>query len=151
MIQPIAAGIVSGLIATAVMTLWMMVLQEAIPTERHRRLPPGDVAMGVAQKTGIAGKMDEPAKKAAIGISHFGFGIAASLLYALLFGPFQYLNVWSGILFGSLIYLISYTGWIPLFRIMPFPTEMTGGRNFILISSHLLWGAVLGSAAQRLI
>ena len=78
---------------------------------------------------------------------HMGFGGAAGALFALAerrpHPPVP--AVPAGILFGGLVWLVSYQGWVPALRIMAPPSRDRPGRPQAMLAAHLVYGAVLGT------
>ena len=49
-----------------------------------------------------------------------------------------------GILFGTLVWAVSYAGWVPAARILPPPQDDDPERVATMIGAHVVYGAVLG-------
>jgi uncharacterized membrane protein YagU involved in acid resistance len=80
--------------------------------------------------------------------SHAGFGAGAGALYgatAWVWPP----SVWTGVLFGLAVWLVSYRGWIPALGLMPPPEQDAQGRTVTTAAAHVVYGATLGSMARR--
>jgi uncharacterized membrane protein YagU involved in acid resistance len=55
-------------------------------------------------------------------------------------------------LFGLVVWASSYLGWLPALHVLPSASHVNVGRNFMVIASHLVWGAslqVVCSALRR--
>src|SRR5687767_1533344 len=78
----ILAGAVSGLAATAPMTIFMEAAFPELPLFQRYPLPPRGITMRVAEQLGIKHEMDETQRKALTLASHFGYGAAMGSIYA---------------------------------------------------------------------
>src|SRR6185436_20066351 len=95
-----AAGAAAGFAATGPMTLVMAAAREALPEHQQYDLPPRIVTERAAQTAGVAHRMDEPDKKAATTVAHFGFGTGAGAAYGVLAPALPFHPVVNGIGYG---------------------------------------------------
>jgi hypothetical protein len=77
-IKRVAAGSACGVLATMVMSGWMLVGQVV---SRHGEQPPIRLVRGLAGRAGIPTKRRGLATVAATGAAHLGFGLGAGALY----------------------------------------------------------------------
>jgi uncharacterized membrane protein YagU involved in acid resistance len=82
--------------------------------------------------------------------SHFAFGAAGGVLYALLrsVAPMP-AAIGTGIAFGLGIWGASYRGWIPAMSLLP--AEQLPGRRgtLVMIAAHTAYGATVGALSWR--
>ncbi|MEX0750042.1 MAG: DUF1440 domain-containing protein [Dehalococcoidia bacterium] len=152
LIAPMIAGSVSGLVATAPMTLAMAVLHGRSPWNARDPLPPREITEELAERTGLAESMDEREVRAVTTANHFAYGAATGSLYGVLADRVAVPRVVSGLLFALSVWTISYMGWLPALRIMPPATQQPADRNAVMIAAHVVWGISMGlvlSAIRR--
>jgi uncharacterized membrane protein YagU involved in acid resistance len=137
-------GTIGGVVATGPMTVAMILLHRRLPRHERYPLPPREITMKLARKTGVAGELDRGGRAAATMVSHFGYGAAAGSLYAALLEP-RGAALAKGLLFGLLVWTGSYLGWLPAAGILRPATEQPARRNILMIAAHLVWGATLSA------
>jgi hypothetical protein len=139
-IRRVAAGSACGVLATMVMSGWMLVGQVV---SRHGEQPPKRLVCGLAGRAGIPTKRRGVGTVAATGAAHLGFGLGGGALYGAIV---HRSSVHRGVAFGIGVWAVSYAGWIPALRLMPPPHKDRRGRAWTILSAHAVYGAVLGAA-----
>jgi uncharacterized membrane protein YagU involved in acid resistance len=142
--------LLSGLIATVPMTIWMATLFRKLPKREQYPLPPREITMEVAEKTGIKEKLDEPERKGITLVAHFGYGTAMGFIYSLFSEKVPGLAVLKGIIFGLIVWAGSYLLLLPALGILRLATKHPLRRNQLMISAHVIWGGFLGLIVQWL-
>lgn len=144
-------GIWSGLLATGPMTLAMFRMQESLPATEKSPLPPATLTSQITSVVGVDQKVSTKFRPDLTLLSHFSYGAAGGLLYSFLrrekVGGSPVLN---GSLFGLGVWAASYMGWIPMFGLRASAYKMPVKRNALMVLSHLVWGASLGIAQNKL-
>jgi hypothetical protein len=81
-------------------------------------------------------------------VAHLAFGAGTGAAYALAprVGP----PVLRGVLTGLSVWAVSYQGWIPALGILPKASEDRPARPAVMVTAHLVYGAVLGAFEDRL-
>lgn len=130
-------GAIAGFCATMAMTMAMRALERRLDQQERYPLPPREITEEVTDAEG------ERAADQTI-LAHFGFGALAGAIYGLL--PRRM----PGLLFGPLVWAVSYLGWVPLAGILKPATQHPAGRNLLMIAAHLVWGACLGRGTREL-
>ena len=146
--RAVAVGAASGALATAAMSALMVAAREA---GLMSELPPHVIAQKTVERTDTAEAAD-PDEKAGLGwLAHFAFGAAAGALYAPLRArlPAGVPAALTGAVFALGIWAVSYQGWIPALRFLPPATRDEPGRPPTMVAAHLVFGAVMGLAAER--
>ena len=142
------SGLLAGFLATAPMTVFMMLLYRRLPRREKYPLPPREITMELAGKAG--GKMDENERTGLTLAAHFSYGTVMGSLYSLaaarLPGPFMV----KGIVFGLLVWAGSYLVVLPALGVLSSAKEHPLRRNALMISAHAVWGAVLGLIVEWL-
>ena len=145
-------GAAAGLAATVPMTVVMEALRTALPAEHQRRMPPREVVDraidNAAETTGEGADLDRCDRAAITAIAHLGFGAAAGAVYGAIVGS-QRSSVLRGIAYGVGIWAVAYGVGLPSLRLHPAATHDTKDRNEVLVTSHVVWGAVLGALHSR--
>jgi uncharacterized membrane protein YagU involved in acid resistance len=150
MLVSMLRGGVAGLLATAPMTVVMAILFRFLPRHEQYPLPPRQIEERVSHEAGIGHRMDEGEHRVLTTLAHFGYGALTGAGYGLVAHALRPPPLLAGSGFGLVVWLVSYLGWLPALKILPSATEQPGGRNMLMITAHLVWGAVLGWLTQRL-
>jgi hypothetical protein len=145
----LAFGAGAGAAATAVMSALMLGARSARLTPQ---LPPALIA-----EEGIEEVTQRPAREVPeaviASIAHFAFGAAAGAVFAGATSLAPRLsagaNVGGGVAFGSLVWLVSYQGWVPALGIMPPASRDDPGRVATMLVAHWVYGAALGGLLAR--
>lgn len=143
-------GALAGLIATSPMTTLMLILYLRLPWQERFTIPPWKITTQIEKALGLyrpRGPLDRLQRVLA---AHFGFGAAAGSLYGLLGSINPWPSLPSGVLFGIVVWLSSYMGWLPLLQLYQPPTQESPRREGIMLAAHLVWGAVLGLLFDQL-
>lgn len=149
MLSTIARGAISGAGATLPMTLVMAGFVPFLPPDRREPLPPHTITERTTQAVGLWQRLDPEQRLVTTSLAHVGYGAASGAGYALIACRSPMPSIVSGMLYGALIWAVSYAGWLPGLRILPPPRRTTPARNLQLIVAHLAWGAVLGHLLDR--
>jgi hypothetical protein len=108
-----------------------------------REQPPVTITRSAFREAGV----ERPSALAAAiaPASHLAFGAAGGVTYGLMrpLAP-RISGRLLGIAFGLTVWVVSYKGWIPAFRILPSPEADRPGRPSVMVVAHLVYGAVLG-------
>jgi hypothetical protein len=145
--KAIIDGGLGGAAGTAAMSAAMLAARR---TGLMARLPPVIIAEGALDASGVEGEPPE-ARNLLATLLHFGFGVGAGAVFGLVHNRLR-LPVWDslqGLIFGSLVWLISYKGWVPALGLMPPPERDQPGRPTTMLLSHFVYGAILGLIVGR--
>ncbi|MDQ4075668.1 MAG: DUF1440 domain-containing protein [Chloroflexota bacterium] len=145
------SGALAGFMATVPMSAAMKVMQMLLPWWEDYALPPSQITTRVARLLGLEEYVDDPREHLLLTVaSHFGYGTAVGTLYPLLTRRLPLPPLARGVVYGLVIWFVSYLGWLPAMRILPPATEDPKGRNVLMITAHLIWGGGTGLLARRL-
>ena len=143
-------GAMAGLVATAPMSIFMLVGWKLLPRYEKYHLPPRLITEEITERVGIEDRLNEKELVGLTIFSHFGYGALFGWLYAIfeqrvplhasLKGALTGLGVWAG----------SYLGWLPLLGILPSARWHPWRRNLLMIVAHIIWGLALGESLQKL-
>lgn len=131
-------GAIGGLVATAVMSAaiavsdWLGVMNRLPPRMIVEKILPGLPA-------------DETNAVAAI--AHISYGAGAGAGYGALVRPASR-NARTGILYGLVVWALSYEGWLPLLGVLPPAHRDKRGRALTMLLAHVVYGGVLGLATR---
>jgi uncharacterized membrane protein YagU involved in acid resistance len=141
-------GAAAGFAATIPMTVVMEAMRAALPHEQYRRMPPREIVDRTVEKTtevtGEHVELDRGDRMALTTLVHFAFGTAAGAVYAATVGS-RPSSVFTGMAYGLAVWAFAYGVGLPSLGLHPAAAEDTKDRNAVLIASHAVWGAVLGS------
>ena len=149
--KPIIRGALAGFIGTALMTGAMFLVKKAemAPGE----LAPKEVTENLEKKIGVYDRLPKPAFEVSWIMLHFGYGMASGAAYALAQEKTPDLNRPGliGPLFGVLLWVIGYCGWLPILGLYPSPTRLSKGKvGAELITTHLVYGTTTAVAYRVL-
>lgn len=148
--KEIVNGAVAGFIATGPMTAAMIWLFRFLPWHEREDLPPRQLTEEILEETGTAENPGEtPLTLLTLG-GHFGYGASCGIAFALVRKLIPLPAPLSGILFGLVVWVVSYAGWIPAAQLLPPATEQPRRRNALMIVAHVVWGAAAGSVLDQL-
>lgn len=143
----LSEGALAGAAATAVMSVVMEGEQRAGWLENP--LGPERIT---AAGLGALGWHNRPrrAQDALAVAMHFGFGSTLGVIFEFLRHRVRapWAPAWQGVIFASLVWLLSYRGWIPLLGLLP-PARAHPSRPLAMLAAHWVYGAVLGALAGR--
>ena len=147
-------GAAAGAVATGTMSALMLAAQE---TGFMGQQPPEKIAEAVLDAAEVPAP--GPTDEALAIFLHFVFGASCGALFqtvrARVHAPEQLRDepamepVVEGMAFGTLVWLVSYLGWVPALRIMPAPSRDRPGRPETMVLAHLVYGATLGACVRR--
>ena len=141
-IKQLSAGSLAGFVATGPMTLVMEGLREA--TDDPEPIAPRVIAERALQTAGVRDELPEPARVAATGISHFGYGATAGAPFGVMAEAMNVPPVRGGIAYGLGVWALGYFGWLPATGLYRSPLREPAHRNARIIAAHVVWGATLG-------
>ncbi|MBX3232172.1 MAG: hypothetical protein KIT84_19345 [Labilithrix sp.] len=136
-------GAAAGILATGVMTLEFAV---AKATGLLGEPPPKKLTRRILTLVGHRPRGAE--LQLATAAAHVGYGAAAGALFGLLPRPAR--SVGGGVLYGLAIWAVSYAGWIPKLHLMRPPSRDRFGRPTSMALAHVVYGASLATALQKL-
>ena len=144
-------GTLAGFIATAPMTFAMVAMYRLLPRRQQYRLPPRQVTMSILSASSSKRDLDESERTNATLVSHFAYGAACGALYAPVAGRLRPPAVVGGIAQGLAVWTVSYLGVLPALGILEPATRRPAERNVLMITAHVVWGAVVGSLVERML
>ena len=140
----------AGLIGTVAMTIAMAAMHRRLPPDQRGPLPPRQITMAAAERAGVHKLMDEESRFPTTMALHFGYGAAVGALYAPLANRIPGPVPFKGMLFGGLVWIVSYLGWLPLTGLLSSALRHPAERNELMIAAHLIWGAVIASVTDMM-
>ena len=84
-------------------------------------------------------------------LSHLGFGVTVGALFAVIERRLRLPlgAVPHGAIYATLVWVVSYKGWVPALRLMPPPERDRPGRPTAMVTAHLVYGLTLGAVVGR--
>lgn len=80
----------------------------------------------------------------------YGYGSMFAVLYAALAGKSKINGVAKGTAFGLAVWGLSYMGVLPALKVRSQAQQMTKNRNQMMLALHVIWGASLGFAEEKM-
>jgi uncharacterized membrane protein YagU involved in acid resistance len=143
-------GAVAGFVATALMSVFMLIGWRLLPKREKYHLPPRQITEEIAERVGIEDHLNEPELVGLTVSSHFGYGALFGWIYALFEHRIPLDSSLKGVLTGVALWTASYLGWLPALGILPPATRHPWRRNLLMILAHVVWGVTLGEVTRKL-
>jgi uncharacterized membrane protein YagU involved in acid resistance len=136
----LVVGAIAGTIATMAMTATMRRLHRKLPAKERYPAPPREI---------VDSTLAPPASAAPdfTLVAHFAYGAGCGALLAALNPRVGRVG---GAMAGGAIWLTSYMGWIPAFRVLDPAHVHPLRRNAVMIAAHLSWGWSTAEAIREL-
>ena len=153
-VQDMVRGASAGLVATAPMTIAMEAMFRLLPQREQYALPPSHITAEVTDKVGLNEDLDRHEHISITLVSHFAYGAAAGALYGPIANALHTRravpSLMTGIGWGLTVWSVSYLGLLPAVGLLRPATQHPVGRNVLMITAHVIWGAVLGTFTERM-
>ena len=149
-LHKLLSGAAAGFLATAPMSVVMLIGWRLLPKQEKYHLPPRLITAEISERAGIEKHFGEHELIGLTILSHFGFGAFAGAFYALFSPRLEMASSLKGALSGIAVWVGSYLGWIPAMDILPPATEQPWRRNLLMIIAHVIWGVTLGEGTRKL-
>ena len=147
--RTVAEGALAGFIATLPMSIVMLTWHKLLPHSERYPLPPEQITQRLADRFGAERASRGPLRDILSVIGHFAFGASAGSLYVPLVKVSPLPVLLTGLIYGFLVWFVSYEGWIPRARILPPAHREPARRNLMMIVAHLVWGATVVWLTER--
>ncbi len=143
-------GMIGGAIGTAAMSLLMLAARRA---GLVGELPPERITAAALDALDLK-ERPRLLQDALAALVHFTFGGVAGAIFAVTtrLPRLPRLPVPPGVLgalYGSLIWVVSYAGWIPALGLLPPPSRDEPGRPPLMVLAHGLYGWTLATYVKR--
>lgn len=144
-------GAIAGFIATAPMSIFMVIGWRLLPRREQYHLPPRLITEEITEQVGLEKHLNEEGLVGLTIFSHFGYGALFGAIYALFEQLVTLHSSLKGSLYGVAIWIGSYLGWLPVMGILKPATKHPWRRNVLMIVAHVIWGVTLGEVVRKLI
>jgi uncharacterized membrane protein YagU involved in acid resistance len=142
------SGFLTGIAATLPMTVYMLTIRQLASIQKP--LPPLEISRNVAGKIGLEPHLTQQNLFKLSSFFHLLYGGLAGTFFIPTTRRMPVSPLTRGSLYGLLVWADSYLGWLPITRTYPPPTQNTVQMNILIVTSHLVWGAILGSLITRM-
>jgi uncharacterized membrane protein YagU involved in acid resistance len=149
-LRKLLQGAIAGFVATAPMSLSMLIGWRLLPKREKYHLPPRQITEEITERMGIADRLNETELVGLTVFSHFGYGAFFGWLYALFEHRIPFHSSLKGALAGVALWMASYLGWLPAMGILRPATRHPWRRNLLMIVAHVVWGVTLGELVRKL-
>src|SRR5688572_11590371 len=117
-LEKVMKGAAAGFVATAPMSLIMVIGWMLLPRKEKYPLPPRLITEEITERVGLEDDMTENQLVGLTIFSHFGYGALFGSLYALFKNRVPMHSSLRGALTGMAIWVGSYLGWLPALGIL---------------------------------
>jgi putative membrane protein len=143
-------GAIAGFVATAPMSISMLIGWQLLPQHEKYHLPPRMITEEIAERADIEDRLGETDLVGLTIFSHFGYGALFGGVYALYGQKLPMHDSLKGALSGVALWVGSYLGWLPAMGILSPATRHPWRRNLLMIVAHVIWGVTLGEVTRKL-
>ena len=143
-------GATAGFVATAPMSISMLMGWRLLPKHEKYHLPPRLITEEISERAGIEDRLSESELVGLTILSHFSYGALFGAVYALYEHKLPVDASLKGVLSGVAVWIGSYLGWLPAMGILSPATRHPWQRNLLMIVAHLIWGVTLGEVTRKL-
>lgn len=141
----LAVGAFAGLLATAPMTVVMVLFHRRLPWRQRYPLPPKLIVGDLAEAVGIEHVWSDKVKNATTAVSHFAYGACLGTPYAAFEGSLPGRPLAKGAGYGLLVWLANYLVGLPATGSSAAATREPLRRSGMMIVAHLIWGGCVGA------
>lgn len=148
--SPVFRAALAGLLAILPTTLLLeKVQQRFLPAHERYPVPPaGEIANALVDKVGLGRSKNHT--PAFTDVSQLGYGTATGTIYATI-EPRLLVPAWlSGMFYGLLVWAGSSRGLLPAFGLLPPVAPQSRRQSFLMMFTHLIWGALTGVLVRSL-
>jgi len=140
-------GVIGGLMGTATMSLLMLAARRAGLVSE---LPPERITAAALDALGVK-QRPRLLQDAVAALVHFSFGGVAGAIFAVTtrWPRLPVPRGLQGVLYGALIWAVSYSGWIPALGLLPPPSRDEPRRPPLMVLAHGLYGWTLAAYVMR--
>lgn len=146
----ILEGALAGLVATAPMSVFMLLAQRLLPKRQQYALPPERITTAFLRRIGVKKNVNQPEVKLASFLNHFLYGSLLGTCYPILMGKLPLPTPLKGPIFGLTVWAISYLGLIPALKLPASEAaqKQSAQRNLLMIGAHIIWGSTVEGISQ---
>jgi hypothetical protein len=138
-------GGLAGLLATAPMSVWMLLGQRVLSWRSQEALPPAKITHEVLRSVDVHDDLSPRQEAVLVAVNHFAYGSAMGAVYAPLSRSKSATSaIAEGAAFGLAVWTGSYYGWLPALGLYRSPRQDTAERTALMIGAHLIWGGTAG-------
>jgi uncharacterized membrane protein YagU involved in acid resistance len=148
--RKVIKGAIAGFVATAPMSISMLIGWRLLPQHEKYHLPPRLITEEISERAGIEDRLGETELVGLTIFSHFSYGALFGAVYALYEQSLSLHASLKGALQGIAVWVGSYLGWLPALGILPPATRHPWRRNLLMIAAHVVWGVTLGEITRKL-
>jgi len=106
-------------------------------------MPPEKITTRALRGLGL--HPDRKQTRAAAALAHLAFGAGGGIGFGLLRRRGGVATgVLQGVVYGSVMWAVSYLGWVPALGVMPRADRDRPGRPQVMLVAHWIYGAALG-------
>jgi len=127
------------------MTFFMGWMFRKLPSKEQYPLPPREVTEEVTEDLGLRKYLNRKQMLVFTLLAHFAYGSTTGLVLEWLAPKVPPNYVTQGLLFGLIVWVISYLGILPVLGLLRPATKHPPRRNSLMIAAHLVCGVSLGA------
>lgn len=138
-------GGICGIAATGPMSVVMVLLHRRLPSHERYPLPPREITTKALEQIAEPEEINPAVRSGLTWLAHFAYGGAAGVLYAGTRRQIPGSAGVRGMIFGLIVWSVSYLGLLPGLRVLTPATEHPVRRSALMIAAHFVWGWFLAT------
>jgi hypothetical protein len=141
-------GTLSGLAGTVMMTIPILVTKKL---KLFHTPPPVEISANVARKTPLLPDRSTPGFPVVWLGAHLAYGAACATGYVISDSILRPDNtVEAGLVFGGVVWGVSYLGYLPALGLYPWPDADVRPRLAVMVVAHAVYGVTVAVVERRL-
>ena len=135
--HPHVRGSLAGIAGTALMTI---VILGGRAAGLLRNPPPRQITARVEERAGVRERLPRTAFTVSWLLAHVGYGAVSGAMYSSLRPIILAPSSVAGVIYGLVVWSVSYLGLMPSLGLYPAPAQDTRSRTAIMIVAHVVYG-----------
>ncbi len=132
-------GSIAGAVATTTMTAFMRAAQQT--GFYQKELPPTKVTRAATKTLGLEQFVSSEQETLLTGLTHWAFGMVGGACFGVASKSSNQLPAQAGgLVFGLLVWAVSYMGWVPALGILPMPWNQRPKHGLMPFFAHVIYG-----------
>jgi hypothetical protein len=135
--RKLLTGAISGLLATVPMTV--VIFAGRLLFMRWTP-PPKQITKSVAERDGIEPVRSSEELEFGWSMAHLAYGAACGAIYSVMQPALPGPRAVKGLMFGGIVWGVSYLGFVPALGLYPWPKDDSRTRIAVMIAAHAVFG-----------
>lgn len=112
--------------------------------------PPVEISDNVARRTWLLPDRSHKSFPLVWIGAHLSYGMVCATVYSLTRRFLPGSHSLAGLIFGLVVWAVSYLGYVPALRLYPWPADDSRPRQIVMVVAHALFGLTVAEASRRM-